>query len=114
MSKQATRQETERLVKEALERKSITIKQGKTRIKSKCIKCGALNRISGCRTRVRNVAKNKGHSELDFGQFRQRPGERILQGKRIRRGILSLSRLCRDSKEIDATHISRLERPLTH
>ena len=51
---------------------------------------------------------------LEFGQFRQRPGERILQGKRIRRGILSLSRLCRDSKEIDAPHILRLERPLTH
>jgi hypothetical protein len=56
-------------VKEAMERKSITIKQGKTRIESKCIKCGALNRVSagqgrfGCRTRVRNVAKNKGHSE---------------------------------------------------
>jgi len=53
-------------------------------------------------------------TELDFGQFRQRPGERILQGKRIRRGILSLSRLCRDSKEIDAPHISRLKRSLTH
>jgi hypothetical protein len=39
MSKQALRQETERLVKEALERKSITIKQGKTRIESKCAKC---------------------------------------------------------------------------
>ena len=47
MSKQALRQETERLVKEALERKSITIKQGKTRIESKCAKCGALNRVVG-------------------------------------------------------------------
>jgi predicted RNA-binding Zn-ribbon protein involved in translation (DUF1610 family) len=45
--------ETERLVKEALERKSITIKQGKTRIKSKCIKCGALNRVSAGQGQVR-------------------------------------------------------------
>jgi hypothetical protein len=35
MSKQVMREETERLVKEALERKAITIKQGKTRIESK-------------------------------------------------------------------------------
>jgi hypothetical protein len=46
MSKQAMRDETERLVKEALERKSLTIKQGTTRIESKCRKCGALNRVS--------------------------------------------------------------------
>ena len=56
-------------MKEALERKSITIKQGKTRIESKCIKCGALNRVSAGQGQVRvpytlrNVAKNKGHSE---------------------------------------------------
>jgi phage shock protein A len=30
MSKQAMREETERLVKEALERKTLTVKQGKT------------------------------------------------------------------------------------
>jgi hypothetical protein len=53
MSKQAIRQETERLVKEAMERKSITIKQGKTRIESKCIKCGALNRVSAGQGQVR-------------------------------------------------------------
>ena len=53
MSKQAIRQETERLVKEALERKAITIKQGKTRIESKCAKCGALNRISAAQREVR-------------------------------------------------------------
>jgi hypothetical protein len=32
MSKQAMRDETQRFVKEALERKNLTIKQGKTRI----------------------------------------------------------------------------------
>jgi len=46
MSKQVMREETERLVREALERKSVTIKQGKTRIEAKCRKCGAPNRVS--------------------------------------------------------------------
>jgi len=40
------RDETERLVKEALERKTVTIKQGNTRIEAKCGKCGAPNRVS--------------------------------------------------------------------
>jgi transposase-like protein len=46
MSKQAMRDETERLVKEALERRTVAIKQGKTRIEAKCGKCGAPNRVS--------------------------------------------------------------------
>jgi len=46
MSKQAMRDETERLVKEALERKTVTVKQGQTRIEAKCGKCGAPNRVS--------------------------------------------------------------------
>jgi hypothetical protein len=53
MSKQAMRTETERLVKEALERKNITVKQGMTRIEIKCGKCGALNRISAAQGGVR-------------------------------------------------------------
>src|SRR6516164_9670774 len=53
MSKQAMREETERLVKEALERKTLTVKQGKTRIDSKCRKCGALNRVSAAQGQVR-------------------------------------------------------------
>jgi len=53
MSKQAMRDETERLVKEALERKTLTVKQGKTRIDSKCRKCGALNRVSAAQGQVR-------------------------------------------------------------
>jgi len=69
MSKQAMRDETERLVKEALERKNLTVKQGKTRIDSKCRKCGALNRVSAAQGQVRvpycvrNAARNKGHSD---------------------------------------------------
>ena len=45
MSKQALREETERLVREALERKSVTVKQGDTRIETRCGKCGAPNRV---------------------------------------------------------------------
>jgi hypothetical protein len=46
MSKQAMRDETERLVKEALERNALVIKRGETRIETKCGKCGAPNRVS--------------------------------------------------------------------
>ena len=46
MSKQDMREEAERLVKEALERKSVTIKQANTRIEAKCGKCGAPNRVT--------------------------------------------------------------------
>ncbi len=53
MSKQTMRDETERLVKEALERKTVTIKQGQTRIEAKCGKCGALNRVSAPPGRIR-------------------------------------------------------------
>jgi hypothetical protein len=53
MSKQAMRDETERLVKEALERKTVTVKQVKTRIDSRCVKCGALNRVSAAQGQVR-------------------------------------------------------------
>ena len=50
---------------------------------------------------------------FDFGQFRQRAGERILQGKLIRWGILLLSRLGRDIKEIDTPRILPFEPSLT-
>jgi len=53
MSKQAMREETERLVKEALESKIVTVKQGQTRIESKCGKCGAPNRVSASPGQVR-------------------------------------------------------------
>jgi phage FluMu protein Com len=46
MSKQEMRDEAERLIKEALERKTVTIKRGQTRIEAKCGKCGAPNRVS--------------------------------------------------------------------
>ena len=53
MSKQAMRDETERLVKEALEGNSLTVKRGQTRIESKCGKCGAPNRVLAAQGQVR-------------------------------------------------------------
>jgi hypothetical protein len=53
MSKEAMRAESERLVKEALERNSLTVKRGQTRIESKCGKCGAPNRVLAAPGQVR-------------------------------------------------------------
>jgi hypothetical protein len=65
MSKQSMRDETERLVKEALERKTVTIKQGQTRIEAKCRKCGAPNRVSAApgQTRVAFACKECGEKQ---------------------------------------------------
>jgi RNase P subunit RPR2 len=46
MSKEAMREEAERLIKEAMARKAVTVKQGDTRIETTCGKCGAKNRVS--------------------------------------------------------------------
>ena len=40
------RDEAERLVREAMEKKSVSIKKGDTRIEAKCGKCGAVNKVS--------------------------------------------------------------------
>ncbi|MGC1359309.1 MAG: hypothetical protein WA851_26635 [Xanthobacteraceae bacterium] len=68
MSKQSMRDETERLVKEALERKALTIKQGQTRIETKCGKCGAPNRVSVDQGQVRvpYTCKECGEKQLTF------------------------------------------------
>ena len=68
MSKQALREETERLVKEALERKALTVKQGMTRIESKCGKCGAPNRVSAAQgqVRVEYTCKECGEKQKTF------------------------------------------------
>ena len=62
MSKQDMREETERLIKEAMERKAITVKQGKTRIDARCGKCGAPNRVFAApgETRVAFTCKECG------------------------------------------------------
>jgi RNase P subunit RPR2 len=65
MSKQEMREETERLVREALERKTVSVKQGNTRIEARCGKCGAPNRISAApgETRVTYKCKECGTSQ---------------------------------------------------
>ncbi len=67
MSKEAMREESERLVKEALARK-LTIKQGKTRMDVKCSKCGAPNRVSvkSGQNRVEYACKECGHKQMTF------------------------------------------------
>lgn len=65
MSKQAMREEAERLMREAMERKSVVVKQGNTRIETKCGKCGAPNRVSASKgeTRVTFTCKECGHKQ---------------------------------------------------
>jgi hypothetical protein len=40
------REEAERLVREAMEKRNVSVKKGETRIEAKCGKCGAPNRVS--------------------------------------------------------------------
>ena len=62
MSKQSMREEAERLIREAMEKKPIVVKQGDTRIEAKCGKCGAPNRVTASRgeTRVKFACKECG------------------------------------------------------
>ncbi len=66
MSKQTMREEAERLVREALERKSVTVKQGNTRIEAVCGKCGAPNKVSAAKgeTRVKYTCKECGQAQV--------------------------------------------------
>jgi predicted RNA-binding Zn-ribbon protein involved in translation (DUF1610 family) len=65
MSKQAMREESERLVREAIEKKSISIKKGDTRIEAKCGKCGTINKVTAApgETRVKYKCKECGHQQ---------------------------------------------------
>ncbi len=65
MSKEAMREEAERLVREAMERKTVSIKQGNTRIEAVCGKCGAPNRVSAepGQTRVEYKCKECGQKQ---------------------------------------------------
>jgi transcription elongation factor Elf1 len=65
MSKQAMREEAERLIRETMARKTIVVKQGDTRIQATCGKCGAANRVSAERgvTRVKFACKQCGHQQ---------------------------------------------------
>jgi transcription elongation factor Elf1 len=65
MDKRAMREEAERLIREAMERKPIVVKQGDTRINAVCGKCGAPNRVSAAKgaTRVKFACKECGHAQ---------------------------------------------------
>lgn len=65
VSKQEMRAEADRLVKEAMERNAIAVKQGNTRIEAKCGKCGAPNRVSAEKgvTRVKFTCRECGHKQ---------------------------------------------------
>jgi len=65
MSKQSVREETERLIREAMEKKAVVVKQGNTRIEAKCGKCGTSNRVSAEKgvTRVKFACKDCGHKQ---------------------------------------------------
>ena len=65
MDKKAMRDETDRLIREALEKKSLVIKRGKTRIDAVCGKCGAPNRVmvDGGTTRAPFTCKECGQKQ---------------------------------------------------
>jgi transcription elongation factor Elf1 len=65
MSKQSMREEAERLIRETMEKKSIVVKQGNTRIDAVCGKCGAPNRVQAAKgvSRVKFACKECGHAQ---------------------------------------------------
>lgn len=68
MSKQTMREEAERLIREAMEKKSLEIKQGNTRIEAVCGKCGAPNRLSAQKgeARVKFTCKQCDHVQFSL------------------------------------------------
>ena len=65
MSKQSMREEAERMIREAMAKKTIVVKQGNTRIEAVCGKCGAPNRVLAAKgeTRVKFACKNCGQKQ---------------------------------------------------
>jgi hypothetical protein len=65
MSKQSLREEAERLIRESMEKKTIVIKQGSTRIEAVCGRCGTANRLHAEKgvTRVSFICKQCGHKQ---------------------------------------------------
>ncbi|MET0971347.1 MAG: hypothetical protein ABWY18_19265 [Tardiphaga sp.] len=66
MSKQAMREEAERLIRETMARKELTAKQGDTRIMASCGKCGAPNKVSAPKgvARVNFTCKDCGQQQV--------------------------------------------------
>lgn len=65
MSKQSMREEAERLIREAMARNSVVVKQGHTRIEAVCGRCGTANRLQAEKgtTRVAYTCKSCGHKQ---------------------------------------------------
>jgi len=65
MSKQAMREEAERLIRETMEKKALIVKQGNTRIETTFGRCGAPHRIQAEKgaTRVKFACKQCGHKQ---------------------------------------------------
>jgi hypothetical protein len=65
MSKQAMREETERLIREAMEKKKLTVTKGNTRVEAVCGKCGGKNRVQleAGETRGTFTCKECGHKQ---------------------------------------------------
>jgi transposase-like protein len=64
VDKQALREETERLVREAMERKALVV-TGNTRIDATCGKCGKANRVTAAKgtKRASFTCKECGHKQ---------------------------------------------------
>jgi hypothetical protein len=75
MSKQSMREEAERLIRETMEKRNLTVKQGNTRIEAVCGKCGAPNRLSA----ERGTACPPPRSYGERGCFRD-DGEKWIRG----------------------------------
>ena len=65
MSKQAMREEADRLIREAMEKGSLKVTHGETRIEAVCGKCGAPNRVKAPmgQSRVEFTCKECGHKQ---------------------------------------------------
>lgn len=65
MSKEADRAKLERMVREAMEKKTIAVKKGDTRMEAKCGKCGVANRVKipPGETRANFTCKECGHRQ---------------------------------------------------
>ncbi|HZS64309.1 MAG TPA: hypothetical protein VFA53_07420 [Xanthobacteraceae bacterium] len=66
MSKATDRANLERLVREAIEKKTVAVKKGDTRLEAKCGKCGAANRVNLApgETRKKFKCKECGHQQM--------------------------------------------------
>ena len=65
MSKQSMREEAERLIRETMDKRTLVVKEGNTRIEAVCGRCGTANRVSAARgaRRVKFTCKSCGHRQ---------------------------------------------------